>query len=82
MSRRKLLVPEAREAMDQLKARVSGVNDPKGAKFEAAREQGIPLDQGYNGKLTSEQAGKIGGRMGGNMVKELVRIAQENLNKK
>jgi small acid-soluble spore protein D (minor alpha/beta-type SASP) len=82
MSRRKLLVPEARDAMDQLKARVSGVNDPKEAKFEAAREQGIPLDQGYNGKLTSEQAGKIGGRMGGNMVKELVRIAQENLNKK
>lgn len=82
MSRRKLLVPEAREAMDQLKAKVSGVKDPKEAKFEAAREQGIPLDQGYNGKLTSEQAGKIGGKMGGNMVKELVRMAQENLNKK
>jgi small acid-soluble spore protein D (minor alpha/beta-type SASP) len=82
MSRRKLLVPEARLAMDQLKAKVSGVSDPKEAKFEAAREQGIPLDNGYNGKLTSEQAGKIGGRMGGNMVKELVRMAQENLNKK
>ncbi|NQD65598.1 alpha/beta-type small acid-soluble spore protein [Bacillus haikouensis] len=82
MSRRKLLVPESRSAMDQLKARVAGVSDPNDAKFEAAREQGIPLDKGYNGKLTSEQAGKIGGRMGGNMVKELVRMAQENLNKK
>ncbi|XXM74378.1 alpha/beta-type small acid-soluble spore protein [Lysinibacillus sphaericus] len=82
MSKRRLLVPEAREAMDQLKAKVAGVSDPKEAKFEVAREQGIPLDNRYNGKLTSEQAGKIGGRMGGNMVKELVRMAQENLNKK
>ncbi|MHA7139360.1 small, acid-soluble spore protein, alpha/beta type [Rossellomorea arthrocnemi] len=82
MSRRKLLVPESRAAMDQLKAKVSGTQDPKQAKYEIAKEQGIPLQRGYNGKLTSEQAGKVGGRIGGNMVKELVRMAQENLNKK
>ncbi|NMH67788.1 alpha/beta-type small acid-soluble spore protein [Bacillus sp. RO3] len=82
MSRRKLLVPESRKAMDDLKAKVSGVQQPDEAKYEAAREQGIPLQKGYNGKLTSEQAGKVGGRIGGNMVKELVRMAQENMNKK
>jgi small acid-soluble spore protein D (minor alpha/beta-type SASP) len=82
MSRRKILVPEARDALDQLKAKVSGSADPKEAKYEIAKEKGIPLKKGYNGRLTSEEAGKIGGRMGGNMVKELVKIAQENLNKK
>ncbi|WP_064094358.1 alpha/beta-type small acid-soluble spore protein [Rossellomorea aquimaris] len=81
MSKRKILVPEARDAMDQLKAKVSGTLDPKEAKYEVAREQGIPLERGYNGKLTSLQAGKVGGKLGGNMVKELVRMAQENLNK-
>ncbi|MCA1064270.1 alpha/beta-type small acid-soluble spore protein [Rossellomorea sp. AcN35-11] len=82
MSRRKLLVPESRKAMDDLKAKVSGVQQTDEAKYEAAREQGIPLQKGYNGKLTSVQAGKVGGRIGGNMVKELVRMAQENMNKK
>ncbi|WP_173104597.1 alpha/beta-type small acid-soluble spore protein [Bacillus sp. KH172YL63] len=82
MSKRKLLVPEARNAMDQLKAKVSGTQDPNEAKYEIAKEQGIPLQRGYNGKLTSEQAGKVGGRIGGSMVKELVRMAQENLTKK
>ncbi len=81
MSKRKILVPEAREAMDRLKAKVSGTADPNEAKYEVAREQGVPLKKGYNGKLTSEQAGKVGGNIGGNMVKELVRMAQENLNK-
>ncbi|MBN8192343.1 alpha/beta-type small acid-soluble spore protein [Bacillus sp. NTK074B] len=81
MSKRKLLVPESRRALDQLKASVSGTHDPKEAKYEVAREQGIPLQRGYNGKLTSEQAGKVGGAIGGNMVKELVRMAQENLTK-
>ncbi|TMU84853.1 alpha/beta-type small acid-soluble spore protein [Bacillus sp. BHET2] len=81
MPKRKLLVPESREAMDQLKAKVSGTQDPKDAKYEIAREQGIPLQRGYNGKLTSEQAGKVGGRIGGSMVKELVKMARENLTK-
>jgi len=43
---------------------------------------GVPLQRGYNGKLTSEQAGKVGGRLGGSMVRELVKMAQENLTKK
>jgi small acid-soluble spore protein D (minor alpha/beta-type SASP) len=79
MSKRKLLVPESRAAMDQLKARVSGTEDPNAAKYEIAKEQGIPLQRGYNGKLTSEQAGKVGGTIGGNMVKELVKMAQKNI---
>jgi small acid-soluble spore protein D (minor alpha/beta-type SASP) len=82
MAKRKILVPESRVAMDQLKAKVSGTRDPDEAKYEIAKEQGIPLQKGYNGKLTSEQAGKVGGAIGGNMVKELVKMAQANLSKK
>ena len=81
-NRNKILVPEARKGMDDLKAKVVGADHPSNAKFEAAEEVGVPLQKGYNGKLTSEQAGKIGGRLGGSMVKELVRMAQENLAKK
>ncbi|MED4853498.1 alpha/beta-type small acid-soluble spore protein [Caldifermentibacillus hisashii] len=77
--RNKILVPEARKGLDQLKAKVAGTNNPEQAKFEAAAEVGVPLKQGYNGKLTAEQAGKVGGRLGGSMVKELVKMAQENL---
>ena len=81
-NRNKILVPEARKGMDNLKAKVVGADHPSNAKFEAAEEVGVPLQKGYNGKLTSEQAGKIGGKLGGSMVKELVRMAQENLVKK
>jgi small acid-soluble spore protein D (minor alpha/beta-type SASP) len=80
--RNKILVPEARSGLDQLKARVVGSNSPENAKFEAAEEVGVPLKNGYNGKLTSEQAGKVGGRLGGSMVRELVKMAQENLTKR
>lgn len=85
----KILVPEARQGLDQLKARVMKAKgyevnaaQPDNVKYEIADELGIPLTQGYNGKLTSEQAGKIGGPIGGNMVKEMVRMAQEQLAKK
>ena len=81
-NRNKILVPEARKGMDDLKAKVVGADHPSNAKFEATEEVGVPLQKGYNGKLTSEQAGKIGGKLGGSMVKELVRMAQENLAKK
>ncbi|MEN0648578.1 alpha/beta-type small acid-soluble spore protein [Caldifermentibacillus hisashii] len=80
--RNKILVPEARKGLDQLKAKVVGTNKPEQAKFEAAAEVGVPLQKGYNGKLTAEQAGKVGGRLGGSMVKELVKMAQENLGKR
>ena len=80
-NRNKILVPEARENLNQLKAKVSGTNKPEDAALEVAKELGIPLKEGYNGKLTSEEAGKVGGRIGGSMVKELVRMAQENIKK-
>lgn len=81
-NRNKILVPEARQGLDELKAKVAGTNDPERAKYEIAEEVGVPLKEGYNGKLTSEQAGKVGGRLGGSMVKELVKMAQENLRNK
>ncbi|GGA74289.1 alpha/beta-type small acid-soluble spore protein [Ornithinibacillus halotolerans] len=56
--------------------------NPDAIKYEIAKEQGVPLKEGYNGHLTSEQAGKVGGPIGGNMVKEMVRMAQEQLKKK
>lgn len=51
----KLVVPQAREAMDRF-------------KMEAANEVGVTLKQGYNGNLTSEQAGSIGGQMVKKMI--------------
>jgi small acid-soluble spore protein D (minor alpha/beta-type SASP) len=80
--RNKILVPEARNGLDALKARVVQSSSPEDAKFEAAEEVGVPLKKGYNGQLTSEQAGKVGGRLGGSMVRELVKMAQENLSKR
>ena len=44
-------------------------------KFEVAREIGVDLKQGYNGDLTSAQAGHIGGQM----TKKLVEKAEQNL---
>ena len=43
-------IPEAREAMDKF-------------KMEAASEVGVNLKQGYNGNLTSREAGSVGGQM-------------------
>jgi small acid-soluble spore protein D (minor alpha/beta-type SASP) len=79
--RNKILVPEARAGLDQLKARVSHVSNPENAKYEVAKETGVPLKHGYNGDLTTRQAGKIGGKIGGSMVREMVKMAQESLNK-
>ncbi|AGX06206.1 MULTISPECIES: alpha/beta-type small acid-soluble spore protein [Bacillus] len=87
--RRRPLVPESREALDTLKARVManqgykvGPDAPEEVKYEVAREKDVPLQHGYNGRLTSREAGKVGGPIGGSMVKELIRLAQESLNKK
>jgi hypothetical protein len=90
MARRnnKLLVPESRATMDQLKNKVvtdkgyQTNGDPNNAKFEIAKDFGIPLQKGYNGQLTSKQAGKVGGNIGGSMVHEMIKFAQENINKK
>lgn len=85
----KILVPEAREALDKMKARVMkekgypvDMNNPDNVKYEVAEEQGVPLKKGYNGKLTAEQAGKVGGPIGGSMVKEMIKMAQEQLKRK
>ena len=37
-------------------------------KMQAANEVGVTLNQGYNGQLTSQQAGSIGGQMVKKMV--------------
>ena len=44
-------------------------------KFEVARELGVDLKQGYNGNLTSKDAGHIGG----NMVKMLIEKGEQSL---
>jgi small acid-soluble spore protein D (minor alpha/beta-type SASP) len=80
--RKKILVPEARPALDQLKARLNHVSNPENAKFEVAKESGIPLKHGYNGDLTTRQAGKIGGKIGGSMVRELIKMAQQSMKEK
>ncbi|WP_043934056.1 alpha/beta-type small acid-soluble spore protein [Bacillus sp. EB01] len=83
MSRRrnKILVPEARQELDQLKAKVVGADRPEDAKYEAAKEVGVHLEHGYNGRIAAQDAGKVGGRLGGSMVKEMVRMAMENMKK-
>jgi small acid-soluble spore protein D (minor alpha/beta-type SASP) len=43
---------------------------------------GVPLQQGNNGKLTTVEAGKVGGKIGGSMVREMIRMAQEKLSKR
>ena len=45
-----LNIPQAREAMDRF-------------KMQAAQEVGVNLTNGYNGHLTSREAGSVGGQM-------------------
>ena len=56
-------------------------NNPDYVKYEVAKEQGITLKKGNNGDLTSRQAGKVGGSIGGSMVKEMINIAKEQMKK-
>ena len=51
----KIVVPEAKQALEQF-------------KMEAANEVGVNLTQGYNGDLTSRQAGSVGGQMVKKMI--------------
>ena len=50
MSKNNIAVPEAKDALERF-------------KMEAASEVGVNLNQGYNGDLTSKQAGSVGGQM-------------------
>ena len=58
----KLNVPEARAAMDKF-------------KLEAASEVGVDLKEGYNGHLTSREAGSVGGQM----VKKMIESYEKSL---
>ena len=60
-----LVNPNAREAMNRF-------------KMEAAGEVGVNLKQGYNGDLTSRQAGSVGGQM----VKKMSTIRTANYTRK
>ena len=57
-----MAVPEAKEAMNRFKE-------------EVASELGVPLKEGYNGDLTSAQAGSIGGEM----VKKMIRKQEKQM---
>lgn len=57
-----VVVPEAREALDKF-------------KMEAASEVGVDLKQGYNGHLTSREAGSVGGQM----VKKMIQHYESNM---
>ena len=56
------LVPNAREALNKF-------------KMEAANEVGVNLKQGYNGDLSSREAGSVGGQM----VKKMIESYEKNL---
>ena len=56
------VVPEAREALNKF-------------KYEVASEVGVSLKDGYNGHLSSRDAGRIGG----NMVKKLIKQAENQM---
>lgn len=58
----KSMVPEAREALNKF-------------KMEAASEVGVNLQQGYNGHLTSREAGSVGGQM----VKKMIESYEKNM---
>lgn len=55
-------VPKAKAAMEKF-------------KMEAANEVGVNLKQGYNGDLTSREAGSVGGQM----VKKMIKKAEEDM---
>lgn len=61
-SSNRMEVPEAKEAMKRFKE-------------EVASELGVPLKDGYNGDLTSKQAGSIGGEM----VKQMIKRQEEQM---
>ena len=61
----RIVVPEAKAAMEQF-------------KMEAANEVGVNLNKGYNGDLTSRQAGSVGGQM----VKKMIERYENELSAK
>ncbi len=60
----KKLVPEATDALEKF-------------KYEVASEVGVTLKDGYNGDLSSKDAGRIGG----NMVKKMIQQVENSMSK-
>ncbi len=58
----KINVPQAKNAMNSF-------------KMQAANEVGVDLKQGYNGHLTSREAGSVGGQM----VKKMIEAYEQNM---
>ena len=58
----KINIPEARSAMNKF-------------KMEAASEVGVDLKEGYNGHLTSREAGSVGGQM----VKKMIEAYEQGM---
>ena len=85
---RRLAVPGAEQGVNAFKAEVMrregfsvDPNRPDDVKYEVAESLGVPLKPGDNSQLTTEQAGNVGGKIGGTMVREMIRLAQEKLTK-
>lgn len=66
-NKNKIIVPEARIALNQMKA-------------EIANELGIYSNNSMDkGNLTSRNNGNIGGSLGGNMTKRLIELGEKNI---
>lgn len=63
-SNNRKVVPAAKDALNKF-------------KYEVASEVGVNLKEGYNGDLSSKDAGKIGGQM----VRKLIQQAEDNMTK-
>ncbi len=63
MARNNVLIPETKSSLDQFKT-------------EVASSLNVNLKQGYNGDLTSREAGSIGGEM----VKRMISYAEQHMN--
>ncbi|KAF9139121.1 hypothetical protein BGX30_008344 [Mortierella sp. GBA39] len=57
-------------------------NRPDDVKYEVAKDLGVPLSPDGNGELTTESVGHVGGKIGGSMVREMIRLAQQQLAEK
>ncbi|MGF7047972.1 hypothetical protein J2T13_002478 [Paenibacillus sp. DS2015] len=84
--KRRYAVPGVEQGMQAFKADVMkregytvDPNQPDDVKYEVAKELGVSLHQGDNGGLTTESVGQVGGKIGGAMVREMIRLAQEKL---
>lgn len=64
MTRKRIMIPESKQTMESFKT-------------EVANSLNVNLKQGYNGDLTSKEAGSIGGEM----VKRMIAYAESNMPK-